>query len=161
MMLNYTRQVGDAQVSCQIGLDEGHGGAKEIFETLAEIDAAADRMKAKADLAGHYARLLNLFGQIEMSHKALDTDGARFEAENRVRSEGRRSDVGMTTQQRAALDHHRDAIRDGHARIADVQAAIAEAERVFNGDDPLEVMAQKVAEEFEELRKVSPGGPNA
>lgn len=151
MMLHYVRQVGEAQISCEIGLDEDHEGAEAIFRTLAEIDAAADRMKAKADLASHYARLLNIFGQIEMSRKALETDTVRFETENATRYEGRRVPGGLTDQQMAALEAHRAAIRDGHTRIADVQAAIVEARSVLEGDDLFVVMSEKVAAGLEKL----------
>lgn len=151
MMLHYVRQVGEAQISCEIGLDEDHEGSEAIFATLAEIDAAADRMKAKSDLAGHYARLLNIFGQIEMSQKALEADAVRFKTENAARYEGRRTVGEMTDQQKAALNAHHQAIRDAHARIADTQAAIVEAQRVFDGEEPFKVMEQKVAEGIDKL----------
>jgi multidrug resistance efflux pump len=151
MMLHYVRQVGEAQISCEIGMDEDHEGSEAIFRTIAEIDAAVDRMKAKADLASHYARLLNIFGQIEMSRKALETDTVRFETENATRYEGRRMPGGLTDQQMTAIEQHRVAIREGHARIADVQAAIVEARRVLEGEDLFAVMSQKVTEGLEKL----------
>jgi hypothetical protein len=152
MMLQYVRQVGEAQISCQIGLEED-ASPEAVFEAIAKVDAAADRMKAKADLVSHYARLLNIFGQIEMSQKALEADTLRFETENAARSEGRRRDVDMTIQQQLALKAHVDATRDAHARIADVQAAIVEASRVLDGENQFKVMLEKVAEGLEKLKR--------
>lgn len=151
----FARQIGEGQVQFEAVIDEA-AEATEIYQTLARIDAAADRLKAKHDLSDHYGRLLNICGQIELSAKKAAEDEVEFQAKNAARNAGKRIAIVMTDQQTAALKQHRDAIRDGFERIAELQKAIAECRRVLDGEDPFSVLDGQIAGRLDKLRGSRP-----
>lgn len=146
------RHVGDQNITYEVVVDEGASSA-DIFRILEPLDGAIDRLKAKADLSDHYSRIANHLGQIEMSMKKLAADRIKFQAENAQRNErGRRTPLVLTGPQKAGLDGHRQAIRDGFGRIEELQKAAAECRRVLGGEDPFQVLDDVIAAKLDELR---------
>lgn len=150
-----TRSVGDMQVQFETLVDEGSSPG-EIFDALAPLDGALDRLKAKVDLASHYERMGNLCGQIEMSMHKLAADRAKFAAENELRNQSRRQAVVLTTAQRAALDQHREAVRDGFGRLEELQKAAAECQRIIEGESLFAVLDAQIAARLDGLRGARP-----
>lgn len=151
----FARQIGEGQLQFEAVIEDS-ADAAEIYAMLARVETAADRLKAKVDLSGHYARLLNHCGQIEMARKKLAEDTVDFEARNAAANANRRVAIRMTDAQSAALKQHRDGIRDCWERIEETQKAIAECRRVLDGEDPFAVLADQIAQRLDGLRGSRP-----
>lgn len=149
--LVFARQIGEGQIQFEAVIDET-ADAGEIYTMLSRVETAADRLKAKVDLSGHYARILNIVSQIEMSRKKLAEDAVKFDAQNAVRSAGRRIPIARTEQQNTALQQHGEAIREGFDRIAETEKAIAECRRILDGEEPFAVLAEQIAERLDSVR---------
>jgi uncharacterized membrane-anchored protein YhcB (DUF1043 family) len=153
--ITVTRPVGDMHVQFETLVDESASPA-EIFDVLAPLDTALDRLKAKVDLSSHYERMANLCGQIEMSAHKLATDRAKFQADNEARNERRRTPIVLTQPQRTALDQHRQAITDSFERIAELKKAAAECRQIIGGEDPFAVLDRQIEERLDRLRGARP-----
>src|SRR4029077_5969716 len=68
--IGVVRHVGDQNVTFEIVVDEGSSAA-DIFDILAPIDGAIDRLKAKTDMLEHYTRMADDLGLIEMTQKKM------------------------------------------------------------------------------------------
>src|SRR6266853_4478847 len=146
------RQVGDgAQITHEMVIDE-EATSEEVYHSLATIDGAIDRLKAKADLSGFYMSMLNKCGEIDLAVKRMAEDQVKFEAENAARNANRRVAVTMTSQQRETIDRSRVAIRDAFQRIEELQKAVAECCRIIGGEDPFLVLEQQIKSRVEALR---------
>jgi hypothetical protein len=153
--LALTRNVGEGlQVSYEIQVEDGADVA-EIYGRLATVDKALDRLKAKSDLSDHYFRILNKCGEIELAMTNLARESVRFEADRVARNANRRvARLEPTDQQKAALQAYRKTISEGFERITELQKAIAECRRVFDGEDPFAVLAEQIAARVDKLRGV-------
>lgn len=156
--LTVMRSIGEhgGQVSFETMIDEG-ASADEIYQLIAPLDGALDRLKAKSDLSDHYFRILNKCGEIEQATHKLAEDQVTFSAQNRERNKSRRVEtVGMTPPQRATIDGHRTTIRDGFARIEELWKAVAECRRILGGEDPFQVLDEQVRTRVDKLRGAAP-----
>jgi hypothetical protein len=153
--ITVTRPLGDLHVQFELVVDEGSSPA-EIYEVLAPLDAALDRLKAKVDLASHYERINDICGQIDLAVNKLAGERAKFQAENEVLNETRRAPVVLTTAQRSALDHHRGTIRDHFVRIEEVKIAAGECMSILKGASRLELLDRQINERLDKLRVMRP-----
>ena len=151
-----TRTIGEGlQVSYEVNVDE-HEGVKEIYDRLAPVDAALDRLKAKGDILDRYGRLLMTCGEIENTMRTLAQHQVKFEAERVARNSGRRVQREEPTDlQKGTLSQIRQSIRELWDRVDDYQARIAECKRVLEGEEPFAVLADQVAGRIAELRGTS------
>jgi hypothetical protein len=149
--ITVARVVGDTQIQFETVVDE-QAGAIEIFEALAPLDAAIDRLKAKSDLSDHYGRIASCLNEIEMSAKALARDRHGFAVRNAKGNERRRTEVGLTAQQELALNQHRESIRERFERVDSLYASARETLRIVGGEDPFAVVAEQLAKRLDELR---------
>jgi hypothetical protein len=149
--ITVARVVGDTQIQCETVVDQ-EASATEIFEALAPLDAAIDRLKAKSDLSDHYGRIASCLNEIEMSAKAHARDRHEFSVKNAKSNQQKRIDVGLTAQQNLALQHHRDSIKERFARIEELQASARETMRIVGGEDPFAVVAEQIAKRLDAVR---------
>jgi hypothetical protein len=149
--ITVARVVGDTQIQCETVVDE-QAGATEIFEALAPLDAAIDRLKAKSDLSDHYGRIASCLNEIEMSVKALARDTHRFQADNAMRNQTRRNPITYTEAQKANLTQHRESIKERFERIEELQASARETLRIVDGEDPFAVVAEQLAKRLDAVR---------
>jgi hypothetical protein len=149
--LSLVRQVADAQISFEAVIDETADVA-EIYATLARVDNAVDRMKAKADLSGFYAAMLNKCSEIDLAVKRMAEDQVAFDAENAEHNERRKVARTMTSAQRIKMDQNRTAIRECWMRIQEFQKAADECRRILGGEDPFKVLDEQIAVRLDGLR---------
>ena len=151
--LTFVRPLGAGQLVCEMVIDEAED-AVAIYEKLARVEAAADRLKAKVDLSDHYSRVLGSVNQIEMQRKKLAEDDVKFRAENAARNANspRRNPVILNDAQNAALRQHRNSIKTLFENIDETQKAIAECRRILDGEDPFAVVAEQIEERLDRVR---------
>ena len=149
----FARQIGEGQIQFEAVIDET-AEAPEIFKMLARIEAAADRMKAKVDLSGHYGRILNNCGQIEMAQKKLAEMMVSADAKRAAASVGRRQLVAVSDADKAGFRQQEDAIKDCRDKIEETQKAIDECLRILDGEDPFVVLADQIAKRLRELKGI-------
>ena len=147
----YARQIGEGQIQFEAVIDET-AEAPEISKMLARIEAAADRLKAKVDLSGHYMRVLMAAGQIEMATKKYAEMMVSADAYRAADSIGKRRLQEHRDQDKAALKQQKDAIKDCWEKIEENQQAIEECKRILEGEDPFEVLADQIAKRLDALR---------
>lgn len=150
--ITLARVVGDTQIQCETVVDEEATDA-EVYGALASLDAAVDRLKAKADLVGLYEDVDSYLRQIEVSVNARTHDRNAFLDKNRQQNAGRRNDiVGLTEQQLAMISRHSEAMRHNFEEIEKVQSKIADAERVVAGEGVIIVRSEKTEKRLDALR---------
>jgi hypothetical protein len=151
-----THPIADGQMQFETLVDEG-ASAAEIFEVLAPLEGAIDRLKAQAELVLHYGAMLNQCGLIEQAVEKLRDDGEKFQRENAQRNAGHRVQrVGLTDAQHAGLDQHRGNIRLGFERIEEARKAAAECLRVLEGESRFSVLDEQIAARLDALRGQRP-----
>jgi len=156
--ITYVRQIegkagmSGSQIVTDMVIEEGATQA-EIFDRLSAIDAAADRLRAKAELAGHYGQMLNKCGAIEVGEselrKAIETYAAQNVAHNTRRRVER---VGLTERQESEIRDRRVRIRQDLEAIEEAKRAAAECRRVLDGEDPFAVLSDEVERRLRILR---------
>jgi hypothetical protein len=149
--LVFQRQVGEGAIVFEAVIDET-ADAKEIYAMLERVEAAADRLKAKVDLSGHYGRILNNIALIEQARKRLAEETVEYEANNAAANRNRRTPIILTDAQSSNLKQHRTAIKDCFDKIEETQKAISECRRVLDGDDPFQVLSDQIAERLDAVR---------
>ena len=154
--ITIVRNVSQAcQVTYETVIDEGTD-AQEIFDKLAPIDGAVDRLKAKADFSDFLNRILNDSQGLELDVHKLASQRTGFEEENVRASQGRRLEVGMTSQQTAQLNETRRTIRIAFEKIDELQKAAGEVRRILDGEDPFVVLQEQIRNRLEALRRARP-----
>ena len=145
------RQIGEGQLQFEAVIEEG-ATAAEIYDMISRVESAADRLKAKVELSGHYGRMLNIAGQIEITIRKAAEDRVTFEAHNAAANAHRRIAVTMTKAQGAALEQHAANLKDCWQRIEETEKAIAECRRILEGEEPFSVLADQVGARLDKLR---------
>lgn len=149
--LTFVRPLGSGQIVCEMVVDEGES-AETIYEKLASVEAAADRLKAKHDLSDHYGRMLGNINQIEMARKKLAEMVVESDAKRAAASLNRRNLVPIADADKAAQKQQADAIKELFARIDENQKDIAECKRILDGEEPFAVLADLIAERLDKVR---------
>ena len=149
--VTFVRPLGSGQIVCEMVVDEGES-AVSIYEKLASVEAAADRLKAKHDLIDHYGRVLGNINQIEMARKKLAEMVVESDAKRAAASINRRNLVPIADADKAAQKQQSDAIKELFARIDENQKEIAECKRILNGEEPFAVLADQIAERLDKVR---------
>jgi hypothetical protein len=149
--ISVARRVGDQNIGFEIVVDEGSAAA-EIFDLMAPIDSAIDRLKAKADLSDHYTQMANLAGTIEVSLNHIATARAEFETVNAKRNLQRREPITYTDAQLRNIDASQTAIRDSFEKIAEKRKCVAECLRILAGEDPFKVLDEQITARLDRLR---------
>ena len=146
----FARQIGEGQIQFEAVIDET-AEAPEIYKMLARVEAAADRMKAKVDLSGHYGRILNNCALIEQARKKHAEMSVRANAMRAADSIGKRRLVEIRDADKAALQQQEDSIDDCWEKIEETQKAIDECLRVLDGQDPFVVLSDQIAKRLDAL----------
>jgi hypothetical protein len=150
--LMVARHVGDMNVTFEAVVDEGTS-ADEIYNILAPLDGAIDRLKAKADLSDHYVRIANACNAIESATAKLGSMREEYRQKNEGDTlSGRRSPRLLNAQQAAALDGQANSIKDMFQQIEAHRQAAAECRAVLGGADPFQVLDKQVNERLAALR---------
>ena len=147
----FARQIGEGQIQFEAVIDET-AEAPEIYKMLARVEAAADRMKAKVDLSGHYGRILNNCALIEQATKKYAEMMVSADAIRAVDSIGKRRLQEHRDQDKAALRQQKESIKDCWEKIDETQKAIDECLRILGGEDPFVVLADQIAKRLDALR---------
>jgi len=149
--IGVVRHVGDQNVTFEIVVDEGSSAA-DIFDILAPIDGAIDRLKAKTDMLEHYTRMADDLGLIEMTQKKMATTVAEFRRQNDARNENRRHPIVWTQTQAAAIDNFRDTIKDCFESIEGKRAAVERCRRILGGEPRVNVLDEQIEARLDQLR---------
>jgi hypothetical protein len=151
--ISVARHVGDQNIAFEIVVDEGSSAA-EIFDLMAPIDSAIDRLKAKADLSDHYREILNLTGRIEVSINKIAAERAEYEKANAKRNLQRREPITYTDAQLRNIEASQSAIRENFEKIAEQRKCVAECLRILAGENPFEVLDEQITTRLDRLRGV-------
>lgn len=149
--LTFVRPLGSGQIVCEMVIEEAET-AETIYAKLANVEAAADRLKAKVDLSDHYSRVLGSINQIEMARKKLAEMVVESDAKRAAASINRRNLVEISDADKIAQRQQRDSIKTLFENIDETQKAIAECKRILDGEDPFEVVAEQIAERLDRVR---------
>ena len=149
--LTFVRPLGTGQIVCEMVVDEAED-AVSIYEKLARVEAAADRLKAKVDLSDHYSRVLGSINQIEMARKKLAEMVVESDAKRASASINRRALVPISDADKIAQKQQRDSMKALFENIDETQKAIAECKRILDGEDPFAVVAEQIAERLDRVR---------
>jgi hypothetical protein len=153
--------------SCEVSLEtvlSEDATAEEVYEALAPVNAAIDRLANKAELAGHYEAILNKAGLIEQTMRKMAEDQVHFQAEastrvvriNQRKGEDSRESAAMTKQQRDVLAGHRKSIVELFNQVEELKRASAENLRIIAGEDPFDVLRQQIEDRLDKLRGTLP-----
>ena len=151
--ITIVRNIGQVcQCTFETVVDEGTD-TEEIYQLLAPIDAALDRIKAKSDLSDHFYRAMNKLSEIDMATQKLVAQRALFVERNALHSQGRRREqVGLTEAQQKELLANRQNIIGLWETVEDTQRAANETQRVIDGENPIVILREQIAKRIDELR---------
>lgn len=141
--MTLTRNIGPAtQIGFETVFDQIADKA-EIDMLLDRMLAAAERQEAAHDLLGHHMHLAMKQHELQGKMKDLVQIQEQFKQENEIASTGRRTSIGMSKQQRAALDQRRKEIEEIKDSLDLRRATMEECRRVLAGETKLAVAEKK------------------
>ena len=140
---------------CEITLEkvvDADASAEDLYDAVAPINAAIDRLANKVELAGYYEKILNLCGQIDVAEAKYQEMTVEYRKKLRSRNSNRRTEVGLNDTQINALEGQRTSIKAIFERIEETKKAAAECRRIITGEDPFDVLAQQIDARLDKLR---------
>jgi hypothetical protein len=151
--ITVVRKIGDDyQVHFEAIVDETAPGT-EIYDCVARIDEACNRLRAKTMVVQHYERISGFCNQIDLSVKKLRDERAAYERKNAARSSSRRQEVvGLTPQQADTLLSIRNQIKDTFDKIEESRKYAADSLKILEGEDPLRILAAEIEERLDKLQ---------